>query len=187
MGADGLATEAAVNALISGDQQDICALDLALERDGQPARLQRKGDIPGGGATFRLAGTRHARPFGSQLPLIWWNAIPYGITGGMQMHREVVAAMAADPTQNVVIGNPQTSDSNPRGSSWDPTTGIAAAAIAHRDGPDNQRFARLAAPVVARAILASGRGDSLSQIPAGLPATRRPDDHATSIDRAARP
>ena len=63
------------------------------------------------------------------LPLIWWNAIPYGGAGGMQMHREVVAAMAADASQNVAIGNPQTSDSNAR-NGQDP---------AHRDSADNRR------------------------------------------------
>src|SRR5271166_2046099 len=94
----------------------------------------------------------------ANLPLIWWNAIPYGNTDGVQMHREVVAELAADPTQGVVIGNPMTADSTGRDGDKE-----------HRSQTDNRRFAQLAAPIIARALLPLGRGDTVASIPSGIP------------------
>ena len=100
----------------------------------------------------------------ANMPLIWWNGIPYGSTGGVQMHREVVSELATDPLQGVVIGNPMTADS----------TGSRDGTNQHRDQPDNRRFAQLAAPVIARALLPLGRGDTIAGIPSGIPTVGGP-------------
>jgi hypothetical protein len=119
----------------------------------------------------------------ASLPQVWWSAIPFAYGGndpGMQMQREVVADMVADPTQNVTVVLPQTADSLPRSNGgptlvYDPSTGIwSGGDPLHRDIADNQRFGRLAAPLVARAILASGGSDTITTIPAGVPAAGGP-------------
>jgi hypothetical protein len=115
----------------------------------------------------------------ANLPQVWWSAIPFDYNSndpGTQMQREVVADMVADPTQNVTVVLPQTSDSLPRApTSYDPTTGLWTGGDAmHRDTPDNQRFGMLAAPLVARAVLAANGGDTISSIPAGIPTAGGP-------------
>ncbi len=119
----------------------------------------------------------------ASLPQVWWSAIPFDYNSndpGTQMQREVVADMAADPTQNVTVVLPQTADSLPRSIGgaaliYNPTTGIwSGGDPMHRDIPDNQRFGQLAAPLVARAVLAATGGDTISTIPAGIPAAGGP-------------
>ncbi len=110
----------------------------------------------------------------ANMPLIWWNAIPYGYTDGVQMHREVVAELAADPAQSIVIGNPMTADSTARDGDRQ-----------HRSQTDNRRFAQLAAPIIARALLRLGRGDTIASIPSGIPMIGGPRiTHAYRQDNA---
>jgi hypothetical protein len=175
LGADGSAVQQAVAALPAADLSDLCAI-IWPWNETDSLRLYSEY------STFEAAALRYLSLLRqmvgdttNRIPLVWWNAIPYGSADGMTMHRQVVQNLAANSGHNIIIGNPQTSDSNPRGSSWDPTTGIATGGdSAHRDSADNQRFAMLAAPIVAQALAANGYADSITAVPTVMPKSGGP-------------
>lgn len=175
LGADGRAVQQAVSGLPVEDLTDLCAIIWPWNETDSLRQYSEYNTFEAAALRFLSLLRTMLGDAGNKIPLVWWNAIPYGSADGMTMHRQIVQAIAFTPGQNAIIGNPQTSDSNPRGSSWDPTTGIATGGdSSHRDGADNQRFAMLAAPIVARSLLAGGYADSISTLPTGMPQTGGP-------------
>ena len=130
-------------------------------------------------AARRLLALERGMTSGSvaSLPMAWWSAIPFSYGSndpGEQMQREVVAEMAADPTQNVVVVLPQTGDTLPRGAAQAADGSWTGGDPLHRDVLDNQRLGRIAAPLVARGILTASGGDTMTVISAGVPRTGGP-------------
>jgi hypothetical protein len=170
LGADGLAVQQAVAALPAEDLSDLCAIIWPWNETDSLRRYSEYNTFEAAALRFLLLLRTMLGDTSNRIPLVWWNAIPYGSADGMTMHRQVVKGIASNPSQNVIIGNPQTSDSNPRGSSWDPQTGIATGGdSSHRDSADNQRFAMLATPIVAQALAAGGYADSITTLPTVIP------------------
>jgi hypothetical protein len=163
LGADGIAVQTYLGQQSAPDLADIGAILWPWSETDSTRAYSEKA--------FYLSGAKNllARLRGMlgrsapSLPLIWWNAMPFWTDPGVQMVREVAAVMAADATQNVVIGLPMTVDVDARSGD---NSHIAVA--------DNIMLGQRAAPVVARAILAASGGDTFSAIPAGIPTVGGP-------------
>ena len=165
------------------DAADIAALIWPWSENDSTRQYSEKATYEAAARQFLALERGMIARTAATLPQVWWSAIPFDYDSndsGTQMQREVVADMAADPTQNVTVVLPQTADSLPRSIGgpplvYNPTTGIwSGGDPLHRDIPDNQRFGMLAAPLVARAALACSGGDTLSAIPSGIPVTGGP-------------
>jgi hypothetical protein len=170
VGADGIALQTWLGEQPAEDAADICLLLWPWSETDSLRSYASKSEFKAAVTRFLTVERAMLGKAASAAPLLWWNAIPYGNVDGIQMHREVVAELAGDATQNVVVAMPMTADSNPRGAAWDPASGIFSGGDpGHRDSADNIRFGRVASVVAARAALAAGYADSLNTIPAELP------------------
>lgn len=170
LGNDGLAVQQAIATLPAEDIADVCAIIWPWNETDSLRSYNEQSTFEAAALRFLFLLRMTLGDSTNQIPLVWWNAIPYGTNDGVTMHRQVVQRIASDPLHRVIVGNPQTSDSNSRGSDWDPTTGIATGGDnAHRDSADNARFAMLASPIVARALISGGYADSIRVLPEGIP------------------
>jgi len=180
LGTDGLAVQSWIQSnTASQDAADIAVIIWPWSEDDCTRQYSEKATYEAAARRFLSLERGMLSRSAASLPQVWWSAIPFSYgnnDAGTQMQREVVADMAADPTQNVTVVLPQTSDSLPRTpASYDPATGLwTGGDPLHRDVTDNQRFGRLAAPLVARAVLESEGGDTISSIPAGISAAGGP-------------
>jgi len=136
-------------------------------------------------ATYRgavLAYANHLRSLvgrtAATMPLLEISALPFSganapaapnNVAGMYAIREAVADLAADASTGTAVVLPNTSAAWGRGAAADGTGGDNN----HLDGADNLRHARLAGPMIARALVAAGAADATT-LPAGLPAVGGP-------------
>jgi hypothetical protein len=184
LGADGQAVQTWIQVKTAAeDAADIAVIFWAWSENDSTRQYGEKATYEAAARQFLSLERGMLSRSVASLPQVWWSAIPFSYGSndvGMQMQREVVADMAADPMQNITVVLPQTTDSLPRcigGSAlvYNPATGVwSGGDVDHRDVLDNQRFGMLAAPLVARAILASEGGDTITAIPAGIPAAGGP-------------
>ena len=78
LGADGLATQAVVNALTQEDQQDICALLWPWSETDSLRDYSEKATFLAAAERFLSLERGTLGHSADSLPLIWWNAIPHG-------------------------------------------------------------------------------------------------------------
>jgi len=184
LGADGQAVQNWLHSYTAPtDAADIAAIFWPWSEDDSTRQYSEKATYEAAVRRFLALERGMVSQSAAALPQVWWSAIPFDYASndaGTQMQREVVAELAADPAQNIKVVLPQTADSLPRSIGgpalvFDAGTGVwSGGDPLHRDIPDNQRFGRLAAPLVARAVLASSGGDTITTIPAGIPAAGGP-------------
>jgi hypothetical protein len=174
LGPDGTGVQAVLSSVPAADSSDVALVVWPWTETDSIRTYGDKTNYEHAQANFLAKVRTMLSRSTSSLPLMLWNAIPFGSgsQGGMQMVREAAAVLAAAPGENAFIGLPQTSDSNPRGGTWNATNGVFTQGTGdylHRDATDNIRFGRLAAPVAARVVLAATGGDIETSIPSGIP------------------
>ncbi len=183
LGGDGQAVQTWLTAHTAPqDAADIVALIWPWSENDSTRQYSEKATYEAAARQFLALERGMISRTAATLPQVWWSAIPFDYGGndsGTQMQREVVADMVADPTQNVTVVLPQTSDSLPRQIGGPALTILpdglwSGGDPLHRDIPDNQRFGQLAAPLVARVVLANSGGDTITAIPGGIPTTGGP-------------
>jgi hypothetical protein len=174
LGPDGLATEAYLNGAsaipTAEDLTDIATIVWPWTEQDSTAPYSQKALYTG--TVERLAALTRGMlgRTAAQLPLLMWNAIPYETDAGVQMVRESVADIAANPSQNLTIFVAQTADSIPLSATYDATNGTwTGGDPEHRDETDEVTFGLRGAHVAARTALAASFGDTLTTIPSGMP------------------
>jgi len=180
LGTDGIAVEAYLAEWSATDLADIAAIVWPwFESDS--TRQYSEGAFWQAGAQNFLARVRAMLGrTAASLPLAWWDPIAFWSSPGILMIRNEMPATSLLAAQNAVRAMPLTADSNPRGATWDANTGLITAAgdNNHLDATDNLRLGQVAAGPIARAVLASSGGDSITTIPSGVPSVGPTITHA---------
>jgi hypothetical protein len=174
LGPDGLATEAYLTGTsaipTAEDLLDVAAIVWPWTEQDSTAPYSQKALYTATVAQLAVLMRGMLGRTAAELPLLMWNAIPYETDSGVQMVRESVADLAANPSQNVNIFAAQTADSVPLSAIYDAASGTwTGGDPEHRDETDELTFGLRGAHVAARSALAASFADTLTAIPSGMP------------------